>query len=373
MELSRIDAAEPILKELSQGDGSLRWNAFVRLGRLYEETGRYPLAEEHFRTACGLQPNRTASWVFLGCLLNLQGRHAEAYEAIKQGLGGEGPVDEAQLNLGNILRAMEDYSGAILRYQAALQLTPDYAEARADLQELETALTIRKELDDYLRGCPEPGQASLQLHDKMEYYLEKDMPAVVLEVCIKWLLLDPDSTRARYQLADAMRMHGRAKEAEPILLSLVDCDSNMKREWTVALCLGRLYKATGRHPEAERQFRRACRLHHEAPESWEFLGGLLLSQGKIDEAIEVFNRGLTAQGDLTQIHVKLGFCLRARERYEDALQHFKTAQTLYPDCAEAIHAIEDLLAALKIRQEVTSICSPMPSVSDQHSAPNGNS
>jgi tetratricopeptide (TPR) repeat protein len=139
-ELARYDEAEQILRTMAedrQTDQIHVIHAHLHLGHLYRERGEYETAAVWYRKAIELQPNDAGRHVFLGALLSKKGDFAAAEACLRTAIKcSEGPVDEALLNLGLVLRAQERYAEALACFEEALKLTPNYdaaSNAKADI------------------------------------------------------------------------------------------------------------------------------------------------------------------------------------------------------------------------------------------------
>ena len=109
-----------------------------RRGHLHKQQGEYKQAEESYRAAFDCGPEDAEYGVFLGGLLRQWGRPQDAVPIRKQAVNcSAGPVDEAFLNLGYALRALEQYEPAREAFENAVRLDPAYQEALAALEDLD--------------------------------------------------------------------------------------------------------------------------------------------------------------------------------------------------------------------------------------------
>jgi len=147
VDMSRLEEAETIhRKVLDISRGRMRVMSLINLGTLSVRKGELAAAGEWFRQAIDCDPNDTDGYVYLGGLLARIGRTAEAEAIHRRGtLCTHGCVDEAHLNLGLVLRAMERYPEALECFDRALQIDPHYAEARQAHRDVKRALTILAE------------------------------------------------------------------------------------------------------------------------------------------------------------------------------------------------------------------------------------
>ena len=115
----------------------LAW-VYNEFGRLYQARGAFRRAERWFRLAVEQRPSDASHYIYLGGLLAIAGRLEEAEAVHRQGARcKEGCIDEALLNLGLVLRALERYSDARRCFQRALAIDPKYKDARQELSDIE--------------------------------------------------------------------------------------------------------------------------------------------------------------------------------------------------------------------------------------------
>ena len=111
------------------------------LGQLHEARSELREAERYYRDAIALAPDHPSAYVFLGAMLALNGRLEEAEGIHRRGSEcSDGPTDEAFYNLGLVQRARRDYFGALASFRRAVELDPDYEEAREAIRDVEALL-----------------------------------------------------------------------------------------------------------------------------------------------------------------------------------------------------------------------------------------
>jgi tetratricopeptide (TPR) repeat protein len=118
---------------------------YCRFGHLHRQRGALRLAERWYRRAVDRSPSDATYRIFLGAVLARAGRLQEA-EAVHRRATRckEGCIDEAFLNLGLVLRALERYSDARKCFQRALDIDPKYKEARKELSDVERAIELNR-------------------------------------------------------------------------------------------------------------------------------------------------------------------------------------------------------------------------------------
>jgi tetratricopeptide (TPR) repeat protein len=104
--------------------------------------------------------------------------------------------------------------------------------------------------------------------------------------------------------------------------------------WAAWLNLGQQAELAGRVDEAMEDYERCIRLHREAVIAHNNLAALLRHQGRLDEAIAHLEYALALREDYPAAHLNLGATLQMEGRIDAALVHFRRALALQPDSLE---------------------------------------
>jgi len=130
-ELGRYDTAEQRINEAIQGLGPEELpHGYIHLGHLHRKRGNYDEAEKWYRRAAELNPDNAGRHIILGEVLASKGDFQNAEASYRTAIRcSHGPIDEGWLNLGLILRAQERYPEALICFEKALDLSPDYSAA----------------------------------------------------------------------------------------------------------------------------------------------------------------------------------------------------------------------------------------------------
>ena len=64
---------------------------------------------------------------------------------------------------------------------------------------------------------------------------------------------------------------------------------------------------------------------------------LLKEQGKLEEAIEAYNKALSIKPDYADAYYNLGIALQDQSKLEEAIEAYKKALSIKPDYADAYY------------------------------------
>ena len=162
--LSNYDSAQKLLDsiDLDADSPPLMFTTFYNeLGTTYIGKNMYEEAADCYDKMIEIKPQRTTGYILKGALLATKGNYQEAKELHLIATKLEGDPDEAFLNLGLIFRAELKLSKAKKAFKKALELTPDYEEAKKELEDVSAAIKLEKELKALrLKGVRKNGKDS---------------------------------------------------------------------------------------------------------------------------------------------------------------------------------------------------------------------
>ena len=148
--VARYEEAErALLKALKLMAQEHRWVALQQLGQLFREAGDYARSAEWHRKQVDEFPRDASGYICLGAVLAKSGQLAEAEKVHRRGTQCEtGAVDEAYLNLGLVLRALQRYAEAAECFREAIRLDPNYDAAKDALRDVELCLKLNAKPQD---------------------------------------------------------------------------------------------------------------------------------------------------------------------------------------------------------------------------------
>jgi tetratricopeptide (TPR) repeat protein len=141
-DIARYEEAEAALqKAIEFCPPEKLWCPYGAMGHLFKALGDYGRAAKWYERTIDVAPDDADGYIYLGGILALQGRLAEA-EAVhrKATRRTQGCLDEAFLNLGLVLRAQERFTEAAECFEEAIRRDPDYRDAKKALRDVSACI-----------------------------------------------------------------------------------------------------------------------------------------------------------------------------------------------------------------------------------------
>ena len=223
-----------------------------------------------------------------------------------------------EYNWGLALDRQGKVTEAIERYQAALRLNPNYADAHNSVG------------------------AALANQGKVAEAIEHYQTA---------LRLRPDFAEAHGNLGAALAQQGmlaeandRYRQALQIKPDYADAHGN----WGNALA------RQGKLAEANEHYRQALQIKPDYADAHFNWGNALARQGELAEAIAHYQQALQIEPDSAQAHTNWGNVLAQQGKLDEAIAHYQQALQIRPDHAAARANLHEALRARDMGKEDTA-------------------
>jgi len=244
----------------------------------------------------------------LGNALNKKGSVAEAIVHYQKALQIKPDYADAHYNLGNALLKKGNVAEAMVHYQKALQIEPDDADAHNNLG---NALLKKGDVDEAI----------------MHYQ--------------RALQIKPDYAEAHYNLGNALFKKGSVDEA----ITHYQKALQIKPDYTEALNnLGIALLQKGNVDEAITCFQKSLQTKSDNAEAHNNLGNALCQKGNVAEAIAHYQKALQIKPDDAEAHNNLGKALLQKGSAAEAIVHYQKALQIKPDSAETQNNLAWVLA-----------------------------
>lgn len=291
-------------------------DGLIARGSAAEKDGKLREACELYRMAARSAPAYAKAHLNLGVALEALGDGEGARAALEKALSLDPAEPYANYNLGRLhyLRGALPWSERLLR--EALRARPEFFEARfmlaCVLQDRGDARDAAAQFEAVLRERPEDFGALFHYAGALRVL---GRPADAAGALRRALALDPQNADAWASLSDVLQETEDAEGAVAALEALL----RLRPDWADAhynqgVVLARL-KRTAR---AEQSFRRALELDPGHAAAWRMLGGSLMAESRLDEAIALYGSARARCPDSFALESAELFALNASDRIPDA-------------------------------------------------------
>lgn len=139
------EAAAAIHRALALCPADMLWIPLCEMGHLHKANGGYEAAACWYRRAIDAAPDQAGARIYLGGVLAKGGKLKEAEAVLRAATRcTEGCRDEAYLNLGLVLRALDRLEEAEACLEMALELDAKYRQAKHAMRDVRQALRGRR-------------------------------------------------------------------------------------------------------------------------------------------------------------------------------------------------------------------------------------
>ena len=189
----------------------------------------------------------------------------------------------AHYNLGNALLVKQEVGEAIVAFQRAISLKPDFAEA---LNNLGNALRKAGKLTrrpQHISGPSPRGQTTRKRSAIWNALKESGRLNEAIVAYQQAVQLKPGYAEGHNNLGNALTEAGRISEAIDVCKRAIDLNPQFAEAHSD---LGNALKAQGQLDEAIVRYRTAIRIKPGYAEAINNLGGILIERGQLSEGIE---------------------------------------------------------------------------------------
>jgi tetratricopeptide (TPR) repeat protein len=232
-------------------------------------------------------------------------------------------------NLGRALMSKGDLDAARVQFSDALKYRPDYLPARLAMAQI---LVARGEFgaamsaaNSILAQDPTNQYARLiKSHSFMAQGKFTDSKAVLEES----LKINPNQRDAKYQLGFVLFREGKFKEAEAQFQEIYSANPPDLRG---LMGLTEVYTAQNQYDRALKLLDDAIQKYPKSTVLQVAWGNIGIRSGKIDAALEMFQRVLAGDPKNFDIHMRIAEGYRQKEDLPKAIEYWKKAGELMPN------------------------------------------
>ena len=349
MKVFRLDEAEQSLHRALNLLPRKRRYPECLMGHIFRHRADIATAEQWYRQAIATDPDHTDGYVYLGAMLARVGRLVEAEEIHRRGTEcSKGCIDEAFLNLGLVLRGLEQYSAATGCFTEAIRRDPHDQSAKHALRDCRRTQKlfsgkIKRAASANSASAPDNSDNS----DWRQIIRMWESFAFRIELCKRYVHAHPDSspgwTAYGCGLSDLSRFD-LAEHALRRAISLSEVTRPMHCEY-----MGDIFRHRANLATAEEWFRAGIAAHPEDSLAYRALGRMQAQSGRLIEAEDTLQTATRCTtGDINEAFYRLGLVQRALQHYLQSTESFKEAATRNPKHKAACRAQTDCRRAIEL-------------------------
>ena len=236
-------------------------------------------------------------------------RYLEAYKAFRQALELDPNYAEAYYYLGKVYKAQGFTKEAIVEFQLALRIKPDYLAAKRELDSL--TKSYEADINQQIRN------------QGRETFRQTEFSSMGA---------DDAESKARQMLNQ-----GKTDEAIRYYSIVVKERPNDASSHKM---LGFLYFKTNRFTDSLNSYKKAAKLSPTDPEIPYAIGLIYMKTKSPDKAETYFKNAIKLNSKMVKAHFALGEAYEAQEKLDDAVFQFRKCQEINPNLKEAQNKLD---------------------------------
>mgnify|MGYP000588513621 CR=1 FL=1 len=325
---NKLPEAIEIYQKLCKLDGA-NAGLWSQLGILLRQTGRYAEAESCCRKAVQLSPASAIAHHALGAAAHSQDRLDEAVNCYRKAIQLQPDLVEAHYYLANALREQANVDGAADAYRTLLKVDPDHFEGLNNFGALLTNMARAEEAVKILTHALELSDDSVEtLSNLARAHTLIGSKTVAIELLHKAIKLQPGFLNTYMELASALSSNGQYEESLRCFDTALELSPGNR--WAL-VGKAMIYEKLGKNADAYLIIKPLL-------EDENFLGALPVffdisrDIGLRDKAVSMIQKTLERDdinvAGTTHFHTRLGRHFDRESRYDEAFEHFSTANAL---------------------------------------------
>jgi len=238
-------------------------------------------------------------------------RYLEAFQEFKAAAEVDPKNAEAHYNLGRIYKMQGFLKEAVVEFQIALALDPDYLAVKRELSQIKGAIQA-----DVATRLKIQGQEEAYKQRATEY-----------------------GTSTAEQRGQELLRKGDIANAIPAFEDALRSDPSNPRLFKI---LGFLYFKLEKYSNSLEKYEQALKYAPADAEISYAMGLIYLRSQDYDRTVEMLKRAIELAPDLVKAHFALGEAYESLGRFEDAAFEYKKCASLNPNLKEAQDRLRDL-------------------------------
>ncbi len=314
----------------------------TNLGHSFQKEGNLDKAIEHYRRALEIRTGNSAALNNLGSALIEKGETEEAIVHLTNAIAINKDYANAYVNMGRAMFVLGRFDEAISYYTTSLTYKPFNSEAHNNLGAawVEKGET-NKALYHFMEAVKVDPKNSQAYNNLGNIYVEIGDYERALDYFNEALKHDADLPEARDNIEFVRKKMNGERGFQKV--RNVRQGRNTEKAYMYNQ-LGVELAGEGKLSEALDIFNKLISLNPEFAEAYNNLGIVFLKQGDTESAIDHFTRAVRIKEDYADAHNNLGFALARQLKYEEAIEYYEKAVTINPKHNQAR---DNMKAALK--------------------------
>lgn len=285
------------------------------------QSGRLDSAESGYREVLDLQPDNADAHHLLGILKLQRGAFDSAVESINRALAIDGANAAFHGSLADALGKLERFAEAEGHYTRSIEFKPDHFQAHYNLGNLLRIQGKREEaLASYRRAmdlAPEFPDACNNVGAMLAEMGRLDEAISVYNDAAR---KHPDHPAIHNNMGNTLKLAGRLEEAEAAYRRVTElAPGAVEGLRNLAATL----KDLGQVSEGEALCRKALGMSANDPLVLDTLGNILMADGRVDEALENYDRALAVRPEFAAAHGNRSLALLLKGDFESGWEEYE--------------------------------------------------
>lgn len=317
--------------------------AHVNLGIGLEAIGNIPLAGESYEEALRLDPADVFANYNLGRQLFSRQAFDGAEPLLRRAIEGKADFADARVVLSRLLENKGDLHGAATELEQALRVQPKYFGALSNYADVLLKLGRADDAAMILRRAVAEQPSDFETNHKLAaVLLELGRPAEAESFFEQALRCNPASIEVLASLVNLQMAQGNLDKA----VITAEAALALRPDWRDLLFnYGLILKRLTRQAQAEAALRRAIEIDRTFVRAYHILGAVLISQGRIQDALDTFAEGRNYGADVLDFDSTELFALNCKDdiSVDDLFaQHVGYGKRLEETCPARFHSFGNI-------------------------------
>jgi tetratricopeptide (TPR) repeat protein len=308
----------------------------IALASLHARLNNLEQAEVEYRQAIELEPGRAEAYVWLAQMLADKGQLDEAIEVCNQMARQPELAYEAQISIGNLQAARQQYAEAEAAYRQAIDISPKRIDAYLQLASLCQQQDKLDEAEQLLRQAVQNDSTNAEAYYNLGMIYEHQ------EVFDRALESYKKATELAPKYGDAYRARGRiyanlkdTKGLDQMARDILEVGRDDIEKYDVYLLVAETYYTAGLYEQAIDYLNNAVTVDPERIDAHDALGLTYEAQQRWAEARNEYEKiGQLSPESQTDVHIKLARLFLAEDKPGEALGEFRKVALPAPDVSD---------------------------------------